>query len=208
MSLLLLAGFNDGRRAPVFLLLLLLLAGFNDGRRAPVFLLLLLLLAGFNDGRRAPVFLLLLLAGFNDGRRASVFLLLLLLAGFNDGRRAQVQSHFSLLLCFRHVFGKSKCIRRTHWRIEVVIRPGGARRLRKPSLSVFYKRFHRAHAPGPKVTSGLCLYILVAPATNTVKVMSNEVVLRLLCCGMCFTYIHLFICGDPPQYQNFSKRLC
>ncbi len=42
--------------------------------------------------------------------------------------------------------------------------------------------------------SGLCLYIglLVAPATNTVKVISNEVGLRLLCCGMCFTYIHLF----------------
>ncbi len=63
---------------------------------------------------------------------------------------------------------------------------------------------------GPKVTSGLCLYIglLVAPATNTVKVMSNEVGIRLLCYGMCFTYIHTFICGDPPQYQNFSKRLC
>ncbi len=45
-----------------------------------------------------------------------------------------------------------------------------------------------------EVTSGLCLYIglLVAPATNTVKVISNEVGLRLLCCGMCFTYIHLF----------------
>ncbi len=55
-------------------------------------------------------------------------------------------------------------------------------------------RFDRAHAPGPKLTSGLCLYIglLVAPATNTVKVISNEVGLRLLCCGMCFTYIHLF----------------
>ncbi len=47
---------------------------------------------------------------------------------------------------------------------------------------------------------------LVAPATNTVKVMSNEVGLRLLCCGMCFTYMHTFICGDPPQYQNFTKR--
>ncbi len=56
-----------------------------------------------------------------------------------------------------------------------------------------YRQFHRA--PGPKVTSGLCLYIglLVAPATNTVKGMSNEVGLRLLCCGMCFTYIHLFV---------------
>ncbi len=55
-------------------------------------------------------------------------------------------------------------------------------------------RFDRAHAPGPKLTSGLCLYIgLVASlATNTVKVMSNEAGLRLLCCGMCFTYIHLF----------------
>ncbi len=28
--------------------------------------------------------------------------------------------------------------------------------------------------------------------TNTVKVMSNDVGLRLLCYGMCFTYIHLF----------------
>ncbi len=56
-------------------------------------------------------------------------------------------------------------------------------------------RFDRAHAPGPKLTSGLCLYIglLVAPATNTVKVISNEVGLRLLCCGMCFTYIHTYI---------------
>ncbi len=55
-------------------------------------------------------------------------------------------------------------------------------------------RFDRSHAPGPKLTSGLCLYIglLVAPATNTVKVISNEVGLRLLCCGMCFTFIHLF----------------
>ncbi len=49
-----------------------------------------------------------------------------------------------------------------------------------------YRWFHRAH--------GLCLYIglLVAPL-NTVKVMSNEVGLRLLCCGMCFTYMHLFV---------------
>ncbi len=41
---------------------------------------------------------------------------------------------------------------------------------------------------------GLCLYIglLVAPL-NTVKVMSYEVKLRLLCCGMCFTYMHLFV---------------
>ncbi len=54
-------------------------------------------------------------------------------------------------------------------------------------------RFDRAHAPGPKLTSGLCLYIglLVAPATNTVKVISNEVGLRLLCCGM--FHIHTFI---------------
>ncbi len=46
----------------------------------------------------------------------------------------------------------------------------------------------------PKVSSGLCLYIglLVAPDTNTVKVTSNEVGLKLLCCGMCFMYIHLF----------------
>ncbi len=42
---------------------------------------------------------------------------------------------------------------------------------------------------GPKVTSGLCLYIGLL---NTVKVMSNETGLRLLCCGMCFTFIHLF----------------
>ncbi len=54
-------------------------------------------------------------------------------------------------------------------------------------------RFDRAHAPGPKLTSGLCLYIgLVSGAGYTVKVISNEVGLRLLCCGMCFTYIHLF----------------
>ncbi len=33
----------------------------------------------------------------------------------------------------------------------------------------------------------------MAPATNTVEVMSNEVGLRLLCSGMCFTYIHLFL---------------
>ncbi len=58
-----------------------------------------------------------------------------------------------------------------------------------------YRRFDRAHASGPKVTSGLCLYfgLLVAPATNTVKVMSNEVKLRLLYYGMCFTFIHLFV---------------
>ncbi len=40
----------------------------------------------------------------------------------------------------------------------------------------------------------------MAPATNTVKAISNEV-------GNVFQ-IHTFICGDPPQYQNFSKRLC
>ncbi len=57
--------------------------------------------------------------------------------------------------------------------------------------AVSYRRFHRALASGPTLTSGLCLYIglLVAPATNTDKVMSNEVGLRLLC----FTYIHLFV---------------
>ncbi len=41
-----------------------------------------------------------------------------------------------------------------------------------------------------KVTSGLCLYIGLLVATNTVKVMSNEAGLRLLYYGMCFTYIH------------------
>ncbi len=48
---------------------------------------------------------------------------------------------------------------------------------------------------GPKISSGLCLYIglLVAPATNTVKVISNEVGLRLLYYGMCsHTYIYLW----------------
>ncbi len=56
-----------------------------------------------------------------------------------------------------------------------------------------YRRFDRVHAPGQKVTSGLCLYIglLVEPATNTVKETSNEAGLR--CCGMCFTCIHLFV---------------
>ncbi len=57
--------------------------------------------------------------------------------------------------------------------------------------------FHRVHAPGLKLTFGLCSFIvcLVVPATNTVKVkvMSNEVGLRLLCCGMCFPYIYLFV---------------
>ncbi len=57
-------------------------------------------------------------------------------------------------------------------------------------------RFDRAHAPGPKLTSGLCLYIvlLVAPATNTVKVISNE--LGSGCCAVgcvSHTYIHTFI---------------
>ncbi len=33
---------------------------------------------------------------------------------------------------------------------------------------------------------------LVSPATNTVKVIINEVRLMLLCCGMCFTYIYLY----------------
>ncbi len=67
-------------------------------------------------------------------------------------------------------------------------------------------RFDRSHAPGPKLTSGLCLYIglLVAPATNTVKVMSNEVGLRLLCCGMCFTYIHLFV-ATHHNIKTFPK---
>ncbi len=61
-------------------------------------------------------------------------------------------------------------------------------------------RFDRAHAPGPKLTSGLCLYIglLVAPATNTVKVISNEVGLRLLC--WCFMFIHLF----EATYHNIK----
>ncbi len=58
-----------------------------------------------------------------------------------------------------------------------------------------YRRFHQAHAPGPKVTSGLC----------TVKVMSNEVGLRLLCCGMCFTYIHLFV-ATHHNIKTFKKN--
>ncbi len=71
-----------------------------------------------------------------------------------------------------------------------------------------YRRFDRAHARGPKVSSGLCLYIglLVTPATNTVKLISNEVGLRLLYYGM--FHIPLFICGDPTRYQHFPKRLC
>ncbi len=49
------------------------------------------------------------------------------------------------------------------------------------------------------------------PATNTVKVkvMSNEVGLRLLCCGMCFTYIYLFVATRHNiKTDRFSKRLC
>ncbi len=73
-------------------------------------------------------------------------------------------------------------------------------------------RFDRAHAPGPKLTSGLCLYIglLVAPATNTVKVISNEVGLRLLCCGMCFTYIHtsyIYLRRPTTISKLFQKAL-
>ncbi len=65
-----------------------------------------------------------------------------------------------------------------------------------------YRRFDRAHASGPKVTSGLCLYI--GPATNTVKVMSNEAGLRLLYYGMCFTYIHLFV-ATRHDINTFPK---
>ncbi len=59
---------------------------------------------------------------------------------------------------------------------------------------MFYIYLNGFIVRGPKVSSGLCLYIglLVAPATNTVKVINNEVGLRLLYYGMCFTYIHLF----------------
>ncbi len=34
-------------------------------------------------------------------------------------------------------------------------------------LNTYYRRFHRVHVRGPKVTSGLCLYIglLVAPVS-------------------------------------------
>ncbi len=61
------------------------------------------------------------------------------------------------------------------------------------------------HAAGPKVTSGLCLYIgLVVPDTNTVKVMSNEAGLRLLCCGMCFTHIDLFV-ATRHNIKTFPK---
>ncbi len=72
-------------------------------------------------------------------------------------------------------------------------------------------RFDRAHAPGPKSVFvselQVCVCIsgrLVAPATNTVKVISNEVGLRLLCCGMCFTYIHLFeaTCHNIKTFQK------
>jgi len=64
-----------------------------------------------------------------------------------------------------------------------------------------YRRFYWA-----KGNSGLCLYIglLLSSATNTVKVMSNEVGLRLLRCGMCFTYIHLFV-ATPHNINTFPK---
>ncbi len=73
-------------------------------------------------------------------------------------------------------------------------------------IKVLSRRFDRAHASGPKVTSGLCLYIglLVAPATDTVKVMSNEVGLGLLYYGMCFTYIHLFV-STRHNIKTFPK---
>ncbi len=54
---------------------------------------------------------------------------------------------------------------------------------------------------GPKVTSGLCLCIGLL---NTVKVMSNEAGLRLLCCGMCFTYIRLFV-ANQHNINTFPK---
>ncbi len=53
------------------------------------------------------------------------------------------------------------------------------------------------------------VYWAVAPATNTVKVMSSLMKLKLGsgCCVVgCVS--HTFIFGDPPQYQNFSKSLC
>ncbi len=75
-----------------------------------------------------------------------------------------------------------------------------------------YRQFHQAHAHGPKLTSSLCLFIvwLVAPTTNAVKVivMSNEVGLRWLCCGMCFPYIYLFVATRHDiKTDQYSKRL-
>ncbi len=57
----------------------------------------------------------------------------------------------------------------------------------------------------------VCLSVwLVAPATNTVKVkvMRNEVGLRLLCYRMCFPYIYLFVATRHDiKTDRFSKRL-
>ncbi len=59
-------------------------------------------------------------------------------------------------------------------------------------------------APGPKVTSGLCLYIglLVAPATNTVKVMLGSGCCAVGCVSC--TYIYLW----RPTISKLSQRLC
>ncbi len=57
----------------------------------------------------------------------------------------------------------------------------------------------------------VCLSVwLVVPATNTVKVkvMRNEVGLRLLCYRMCFPYIYLFVATRHDiKTDRFSKRL-
>ncbi len=59
-----------------------------------------------------------------------------------------------------------------------------------------YRWFHRTHAPGLKLTSGLCLLIglFMPPPTKAVKVWD-------------VFPIHLFICGGPPDHhkQIFQK---
>ncbi len=70
-------------------------------------------------------------------------------------------------------------------------------------------RFDRAHAPGPKLTSGLCLYIglLVARLQTRLKwlVMKWAQGCCAVGCVHIHTYIHLF--EATTQYQNFSKGL-
>lgn len=77
-------------------------------------------------------------------------------------------------------------------------------------ISTRYRRFHRAHAPGPKLTSGLCYIGLAAvPSTNAVKakVMSRLKLGSGGCAAGCVshTFIYFWRLDTILKLIDFQK---
>ncbi len=72
-----------------------------------------------------------------------------------------------------------------------------------------YRRFHRVHAPGLKLTSGLCLFFSLASDANykCIRWWVDWSWAQVVVLWNAMFPIHWFICGGSPQYQNWPSQI-